>query len=285
MQSDPTRKMIVLVASALACTDDPKKYPAPKYELQVTPTAIEVAIGAESESPVNLVATFAYSSSALTDYPEAHLEFFSSDPKIATLGTFRPTEGFRRIFQSGARFEYILSERDVATLTVACHKSGSAHLQITGEAKVSEEQGAVEAYQRVPATTGFDVTCKGELPDLVVVIDSVTDATRGVVVKENGDDVVQYGRATINFTVTNKGKGDAGRFRVSAWADLGNAPAPKTGAGPFVDGLAAGASFSGSVVDDRVGTDVTEGAWAYVDSFEEVAESDETNNIAGPYSW
>jgi hypothetical protein len=88
----------------------------------------------------------------------------------------------------------------------------------------------------------------------------------------------------VKVTVGNVGNSAAGPFVVDAYKDLQNPPDPHQ-AGDFscgLSGLAAGATAqcAGTV---SYSNDGSFDLWAQVDTDEEVAESDEQNNVSGPH--
>lgn len=240
------------------------------YQLNVEPESISVEIGAEDEQPVIVT-----SSHLTLDAVDEVLTVLSSDPEIVTLGSFTPTRGFNDISQLDERFYYIPLELNEASMTVTCLAPGSALIRLEGELN-----GSTSQYD---AVAEFEVTCSGERSDLVVTIDSVTDASLAFL---DMDGTLVFGEATINFTVTNLGEATAGPFSVAAWGDLDTAPVGGTDSNTVeFAGLAAGATVSGSIHDAMVEALDAADAWAYVDSTQDQAETDEENNASAPYSW
>lgn len=259
--------MIVALSIAVPACDSGEGW---AYQLEVHPESISVEIGAEGEQPVAVI-----SSHLTLDAVDEILTVLSSDPGIVTLGSFTPTRGFNDISQLGERFSYIPLEFNEASMTVTCLAPGTAFIRLEGELN-----GSASDYDSV---VEFEVTCFGERSDLVVAIDSVTDASLAYL-DMNG--TLVFGEATIHFTVTNVGEANAGPFSVAAWADLDTAPVGGTSV-PTVEfpGLAAGASVSDSIHAGMVEAQSDAIAWAYVDSTQDQAESDEDNNASAPYPW
>jgi len=107
-------------------------------------------------------------------------------------------------------------------------------------------------------------------PDLTVAINSAVS---------NGSSV------TINYTAYNYGYAASGPFNVDLWSNSTSAPTVGTAGQSSVAlaSLTAGSSYTGTVTLANATANGT--AYAIADTLNAVAESNETNNISGGYSW
>ena len=198
------------------------------------------------------------------DYQESHFYTFYTTSGVDYTVTLTPIWGDPDL--------YIYSD-DQLSGSVDSSSSSTAVDEVTFTATQGQYWVEVYGYSEADYTIGVVDNSSGGsgTPELSITLDLVTNSTAYV--------------TDMTFTVTNNGDGDAGAFTVMLWSDRVSAPdtaSAQSGAYYDFTSLAAGASqqitASGSGGTFYTSTSYT--GYAFVDFLEDVAESNETNNLA-----
>jgi len=152
------------------CADDPEKHLA-TFSLETSPSQIEVVVGEEEESPVQLTSKAGAAEGPSHAYLIGDLLFASSNPAVATLrgekdggGLIHEAGHFAGYYHPGftcpeGHLCYEATTEDRGRLIVKCHQAGSATISISGTLHAYEVEKQGNAKHTVPAATAFEVTC------------------------------------------------------------------------------------------------------------------------------